>query len=74
MKGFVLMLITTVSPVGTAVRRGIYMKKITGRLIFGAVMLAAVFFMSAFLVPAGVQAVEVDEYVELKNLLESNAP
>ena len=49
------------------------MKKITGRLIFGAVMLAAVFFMSAFLFPAGVQAVEVDEYVELKNLLESNA-
>ena len=47
------------------------MKKITGRLIFGAVMLAAVFFMSAFLFPAGVQAVEVSEYGDLKNLLEA---
>ena len=66
MKGFVLMLITTVSPVGTAVRRGIYMKKITGRLIFGAVMLAAVFFISAFLFPAGVQAAEtVSDYTGL---------
>lgn len=47
------------------------MEKTLERLIFGAVMLAAVFFISAFLFPAGVQAVEVSEYGDLKNLLEA---
>ena len=47
------------------------MKKITGRLIFGAVMLAAVFFMSAFLFPAGVQAVDVSSYDDLELLLQN---
>ena len=47
------------------------MKKTMGRLIFGAVMLAAVFFMSAFLFTAGVQAVDVSSYDDLGSLLEN---
>ncbi len=49
------------------------MKKTMGRLIFGAVLLAAVFLMSPFLFSAGVQAAEeVSEFDELKKLLEDH--
>ena len=47
------------------------MEKTLERLFFGIVVFAAVFFMSAFLFPAGGQAVEVSEYGDLKNLLEA---
>ena len=49
------------------------MEKTMKQFIFKVVMLAAFFFMSAFLFPAGVQALEINDYDALKELLESDS-